>query len=78
MPRYDRSTDEQLHFSNRKRPAGALLAADAAAASAAGRPIKRLRNSGRWARGEGAGRGWEKAKGFRPRRCCEGGEALLA
>lgn len=49
MPRYDRGTEEQLHFSSRKRPAGVLLAAEAAAATAAGRPIKRLRGSTRCA-----------------------------
>ncbi len=49
VPRYDRSTDEQLYFSTRKRPADTLLAAEeaAAAAGAAGRPVKRMRANSR-------------------------------
>ncbi|EFN53647.1 hypothetical protein CHLNCDRAFT_136366 [Chlorella variabilis] len=49
VPRYDRHTDNQLAYSNKKRPSDTLLAAEEAAAGAggAGKPVKRLRSSNR-------------------------------
>jgi hypothetical protein len=47
VPRYDRLTDDLLHYSARKRPASATLLA-AEEAVGVGKPIKRLRGTSRW------------------------------
>ena len=47
VPRYDRLTDDLLHYSARKRPSDTLLAAEEAVG--VGKPIKRLRGTSRWA-----------------------------